>query len=64
TCVDPSFEKQVFRFVFRGEPNDERQRIEAHLERCDKCRKAIEVWRRKAAVGEAIISERSDEDGE
>ena len=44
-CVDPSAGEGLFTFVLKKEPADGKQRYDPHLEVCEFCRVALEIYR-------------------
>ena len=49
-CTDPQAGDGLFTYVFKGEPSDQASRYLSHMNTCEYCRIALEVYRYKREV--------------
>jgi hypothetical protein len=56
TCTDPQAADGLFLYVFKGEPRDEEAKYETHLNDCDHCRVALQLYRYQRDVAKGLGS--------
>jgi hypothetical protein len=53
-CTDPEIGGGLFTYVFKREPIDEARRYMSHVETCEYCRLALELYRYKRHLAELL----------
>jgi hypothetical protein len=62
TCTNPNAADGLFLYVFKGEPQDQGAKYTTHLNECEHCRIALQLYRyqRDVAKGLGQASNKSD----
>jgi hypothetical protein len=54
TCTNPNAADGLFLYVFKGEPQDQEAKYTAHLNECDHCRIALQLYRYQRDVAKGL----------
>ena len=53
-CTNPNAADGLFLYVFKGEPQDQEGKYRAHLNDCDHCRIALQLYRYQRDVAKGL----------